>query len=88
MDEKTASTVAEAAVAAHRALGCRIYSRVDLRLSPEGHPFVLEVNTAPGMTATSLVPKAAAASGWSFAELCDRIVSGSLAAVKRGAPLF
>lgn len=87
MDEKTASAVSDAAVAAHGALGCRIYSRVDLRLSLEGHPFVLEVNTAPGMTATSLVPKAAAASGWTFAELCRRIVAASLAIAKRGALL-
>jgi D-alanine-D-alanine ligase len=87
MDEKTASAVSDAAVAAHGALGCRIYSRVDLRLSPEGHPFVLEVNTVPGMTATSLVPKAAAASGWTFVELCRRIVAASLAIAKRGALL-
>ncbi|MGC9489746.1 MAG: D-alanine--D-alanine ligase family protein [Thermovirgaceae bacterium] len=87
MQKKTASAVAEAALAAHSALDCRIYSRVDLRLSPEGHPFVLEVNTAPGMTATSLVPKAAAASGWTFADLCGRIVTASLAVAKRGAPL-
>jgi D-alanine-D-alanine ligase len=86
MEEKTASAVAEVAVAAHCALGCRIYSRVDLRLSPEGQPFVLEVNTAPGMTATSLVPKAAAASGWTFAEVCGHIVAASLAVAKRGAP--
>ncbi len=87
LDEKTSSAVAEAAVASHRALGCRIYSRVDLRISPGGYPFVLEVNTAPGMTATSLVPKAAAACGWTFADLCDRIVSGSLEAAKKGASL-
>jgi D-alanine-D-alanine ligase len=78
LGEEIASTVTEAALNAHLALGCRVYSRVDLRLSPEGEPFVLEVNTAPGMTATSLVPKAAAAFGWSFAELCGRIVSNSL----------
>lgn len=73
-----ASAVREASVAAHRALGCSIYSRVDLRLTDEGIPFVLEVNTAPGMTATSLVPKAAAANGWSFPELARRIAESSL----------
>ena len=62
---------------AHRALGCRIYSRVDFRLSEEGVPYLLEVNTAPGMTGTSLVPKAGAAVGWSFPELTDRIVRAS-----------
>jgi D-alanine-D-alanine ligase len=85
MTERTASAVEEAAMNAHSALDCRIYSRVDLRLSPEGGPFVLEVNTAPGMTATSLVPKAAEAFGWTFPELCARIVSNSLEAAKRGA---
>lgn len=84
LDEKIGSAVARAALEAHLVLGCRVYSRVDLRLSTEGEPFVLEVNTAPGMTATSLVPKAAAASGWSFAELCGRIVSNSLVNIKTG----
>ncbi len=70
--------VSGAAVAAHRALGCRVYSRVDMRLSDGGQPSVLEVNTAPGMTATSLVPKSAAARGWSFAELSWRIVQSSI----------
>lgn len=63
---------------AHRALGCSVYSRVDLRLSPEGEPFVLEVNTAPGMTGTSLVPKAGRAAGWEFPELLSRICEKSL----------
>jgi len=85
LDGKTASAVAGAAMNAHSALGCSIYSRVDLRLSPEGEPFVLEVNAVPGMTATSLVPKAAAAFGWTFPELCARIVSNSLEAAKKGA---
>ncbi|MFP4483100.1 MAG: D-alanine--D-alanine ligase [Thermovirgaceae bacterium] len=88
IDRATASAVADTAVAAHCALGCRIYSRVDLRLSPQGQPFVLEVNTAPGMTATSLVPKAAAAFGWTFPELCKNLVLNSLKTAKRGAPLL
>lgn len=66
--------VSSAARAAHRALDCRVYSRVDLRLDGKGRPFVLEVNTAPGMTATSLVPKAARAAGMAFSELLRRIV--------------
>ena len=73
------SAVRKESVAAHRALGCSIYSRVDLRLTDEGVPFVLEVNTAPGMTETSLVPKSAAANGWSFPELAQRIAESSLA---------
>ena len=71
--------VRRAAVAAHRAVGAAVYSRVDLRLTTSGDPRVLEVNTVPGMTATSLVPKAAAAHGWSFGELVERIVDRSLA---------
>ena len=70
--------VAAAAVAAHGSLGCRVFSRVDMRLTGEGHPYVLEVNTVPGMTATSLVPKSAAAVGWGFDELARRIVRSSM----------
>ncbi len=55
---------------AFQALKCRDYARVDFRLSPEGRLFCLEVNTLPGMTATSLVPKAAAAAGIAFPDLC------------------
>jgi D-alanine-D-alanine ligase len=66
--------VKEVALAAHHALGCRDVSRVDVRLDPKGRPFVLEVNTLPGCTATSLLPKAAAAEGISFEEMCDRLV--------------
>ncbi|MDO9508853.1 MAG: D-alanine--D-alanine ligase [Thermovirgaceae bacterium] len=73
------SRVCDASVAAHRLLGCSVYSRVDLRLTDEGLPLVLEVNTAPGMTATSLVPKSAAAKGWGFPELALRIAESSLA---------
>ena len=70
--------VAGAAVAAHRSLGCRVFSRVDMRLTREGHPYVLEVNTVPGMTAMSLVPRSAAAMGWGFDELARRIVRSSM----------
>jgi D-alanine-D-alanine ligase len=60
-------------LAAHRALKLGGYSRVDFRLTPEGALFCLEVNTLPGMTATSLMPQSARAAGIEFAELCDRI---------------
>ena len=78
LEEALAARVGSLAEAAHRALGCRVYSRVDFRLSEEGEPFLLEVNTAPGMTGTSLVPKAGAAVGWSFPQVTDRIVRASL----------
>ncbi|SMG17288.1 D-alanine--D-alanine ligase family protein [Dethiosulfovibrio salsuginis] len=73
-----AELLASQACAAHRASGCSIYSRVDFRVDPDGRPWVLEVNTAPGMTSNSLVPKAAKAAGYSFPELLDYIVEESL----------
>jgi len=56
------------------ALGCRGLGRVDFRITDEGEPFVLEMNTLPGFTATSLFPKAAARAGMPFAEVCARIL--------------
>jgi len=70
------------ALRAHEALGCTGYSRVDFRLDPDGGLWCLEVNTLPGMTATSLVPKAAAAAGIDYTTLCERIVQLGL---ERGA---
>ena len=61
------------ALAAHRALKLEDYSRVDFRLDREHRLWCLEVNSLPGMTATSLLPKSAAAVGISFPELCERI---------------
>jgi D-alanine-D-alanine ligase len=58
---------------AHEALKLGGYSRVDFRLTPAGELFCLEVNTLPGMTATSLLPQAAKACGIEFPELCERI---------------
>jgi D-alanine-D-alanine ligase len=58
---------------AHEALKLGGYSRVDFRLTPDGDLFCLEVNTLPGMTATSLLPQSAQASGIEFPELCERI---------------
>jgi len=68
---------------AHRALGCRHYSRVDFRMNEDGELFCLEVNTIPGMTATSLVPKAAAAVGISFDELVDRLAGMGAGSIER-----
>ncbi|GAB4291755.1 MAG: D-alanine--D-alanine ligase [Ignavibacteriaceae bacterium] len=63
---------------AFNSLRCRTYARVDFRLSENNEPFCLEVNTLPGMTSTSLVPKMAKAEGISFEELIDRIIKLSL----------
>jgi D-alanine-D-alanine ligase len=66
------------ALAAHDALGCGSYSRVDLRVRPDGKPFLLEVNTLPGMTSHSLIPKCAAFRGIDYATLCERILQATL----------
>lgn len=62
------------ALSAHRILGCRHFSRVDFRLDQDGQPFCLEVNTIPGMTPLSLLPKAAHVAGIPFPELCERLL--------------
>jgi D-alanine-D-alanine ligase len=69
--------VCEAAEIAHDALGCSGVTRVDFIVAADGSPFILEVNTLPGMTATSLVPKIAAGNGISFADLCERLLDGA-----------
>ena len=67
-------------LAAHRALGCRVLSRVDWMVDGATlEPYFLEVNTIPGFTSHSLVPKAAARIGLDFEQLCQRIVELSLA---------
>jgi D-alanine-D-alanine ligase len=67
-----------AALGAFRAVGGRDYARVDVMVRPNREPVVLEVNTLPGMTETSLLPKAAAAAGMSYAQLCQRMVDLAL----------
>ena len=62
-----------AALKAYRALGCRVMARVDVILS-QGEPYVLEVNTIPGLTGKSLLPKAAQAAGIEFGDLCVKIM--------------
>lgn len=76
-DEATA-LVQKTAIDACRALGLKIYSRVDILLTPDGAASVLEINTIPGMTETSLLPKAAAEAGIDFPSLCERIAELSL----------
>jgi D-alanine-D-alanine ligase len=78
LSPETTQRVQAAALAAHRSLGVEVYSRVDVLLDADEVPFVLEVNTIPGMTSTSLLPKAAAAAGISYPALCARIFELSL----------
>jgi D-alanine-D-alanine ligase len=75
--EAHATRVMAAAEVAHRGLGCAGVTRVDFIIAPDGTPFILEINTLPGMTATSLVPKIAAGLGIAFPDLCERILEGA-----------
>ena len=65
-------------VMAHKALGCNSFSRVDIMMKENGDMFVLEVNTIPGMTERSLLPKAAEAIGLRFSDLCVKILENAL----------
>jgi len=72
--ESLARSLQERALEVHRLLRLRDFSRVDFIVDEEGEAWCLEANTLPGMTANSLLPKAARAAGTTFPELCDRIV--------------
>ena len=77
-DEATTRRIQTAAMGAFKAVGGRDYSRVDVMVRADGGPVVLEVNTLPGMTELSLLPKAAAAAGIDYAELCQWMVDLAL----------
>jgi len=66
-----------AALAAYHALGCRGHARVDFRVNPAGRVHILELNTLPGMTAPSLLPKLAAHAGMSYGELCEAVLASA-----------
>ena len=71
------------ALRTYEVLGCEGAARVDFRITPRGRPFVLEINTAPGMTETSLLPMAAARAGIDYDELTERILESALARAAR-----
>ncbi|MEN6372850.1 MAG: D-alanine--D-alanine ligase [Armatimonadota bacterium] len=75
---QTAEKARKLALASHKALGCRGMSRVDMIVKPDGEIVVLEVNTIPGMTPTSLLPTAAKAAGIEFPGLLDRLIQLAL----------
>jgi len=79
LSSEVTEAVQRAALGAHRSLGIEIYSRVDILLDEDESPWVLEVNTIPGMTESSLLPKAAAAVGLTFDQLCLEIIKRSMA---------
>jgi D-alanine-D-alanine ligase len=74
LDSRVALEIQQAAKKAHKLLGCYGCSRVDFILTPDGRPYILEVNTIPGMTATSLLPKAAKVLGIDFSRLCLKLL--------------
>jgi len=74
IDEAVYEKAKENALHAHMALGCSGASRVDLKIDRDGTPYVLEVNTLPGMTATSLLPKIAQSAGLTFKDLIEEII--------------
>jgi len=71
------------ALRTYEVLGCEGAARVDFRITPRGRPFVLEINTAPGMTETSLLPMAAAKATIEYDELTERILESALARLNR-----
>lgn len=73
LPEETSAMLRQTALRAHQVLGCADFSRVDFILADNGVPYVLEVNTIPGFTSTSLLPKAAKAVGIDFDRLCLRL---------------
>ena len=78
LSEEEKKRIAEVAKEAYVLLGCRDFARVDLRLSEEGTPYLLEVNTLPGMTELSLFPRAAAAAGIPYDDLVDFLLRRAL----------
>jgi D-alanine-D-alanine ligase len=78
IDSKAYEKAKDAAFSAHSALGCKGATRVDLRVDGEGNPYVLEVNTIPGMTETSLLPKIARHAGLDFPALIEEILRGAI----------
>lgn len=82
-----AARIQAAARQAHLVLGCRDLSRADFRLSPDGVPYLLEVNTLPGLTEMSLFPRAAQAAGISYDDLVDHLLRRALDRLPPPAPL-
>lgn len=77
LEEFDSKCIRKAALTAHRSLGCSGFSRVDIILSKKKTPFVLEINTIPGLTSTSLLPKAARCVGIEFPKLCLKLIESA-----------
>jgi D-alanine-D-alanine ligase len=78
-----ARRIRDLAIRTYRVLGCEGAARVDFRITPKGKPYVLEINTVPGMTETSLLPMAAVRAGLTYEALTERILQSALARAER-----
>ena len=78
LEPKLQKEVEKMALETYKALKCEVYARVDMIVTEEGIPYILEVNTLPGMTKNSLIPKSAAALNISFSKLIDMIIEDSI----------
>lgn len=78
LDEREEGIVGNTAEKAYRILGCRGFARIDIILSENGVPYVLDINTIPGMTATSLFPESAKAAGFTAGKLCRLLIESAL----------
>ena len=74
LPDSLARSISKDALSIYQTIGCRHYARADFRLNEKGEHFLLEINTLPGMTSTSLLPKAANSVGLAFPELIDTII--------------
>ena len=82
LEASIAEQVKAAGLAAHQAIGCRHVSRADIILQEDGTPVILEINTIPGFTPTSLLPKAAACLGLSYDDICEQLVMLALSSAQ------
>lgn len=85
---KVVHHIGELARRTYEVLGCEGAARVDFRITPRGRPYVLEINTVPGMTETSLLPMAAAQVGITYDDLVERILQSALDRASRSAPVL
>jgi D-alanine-D-alanine ligase len=85
LDSAVYERVLSVALAAHRALGCTGYSRVDTRVNAQGEVFLLEVNTLPGLTSLSYLPRIAAYAGLSYSDLVEEILQRAALQIQRSA---
>jgi D-alanine-D-alanine ligase len=86
LPEEQRTRAEQSAVRAHQLLGCRGFSRVDIIVDAAGVPWVLEVNTIPGLTEISLLPDAARAAGIDFADMCQGLIDDAIARHRESAP--